>query len=99
MSTGLQTERFVRLVKPFDEHGNNAEIVIGNGSLATYWVDRIPGGFLLEKQTVSPGGNPEYRVNLELMSCTCPSATFGEGPCKHTEALKALVERGKLTNN
>ena len=104
--------RLVRLVKPFDVDGKNAEMIVtitrGNRKPESfeYWIDRMDSdfgeAFLVEKVGDGSQPNEEYHVLLDGQdsSCTCPGFVFAKGKdgrrCKHLDGLTVLKSRNLL---
>ena len=104
---GQPKKRLLRLIKPFDQDGKNAEIRItmvkGNKREEfRYWVDRIPSewvmAFLVEKIGDGTDLNDEYQVLLDTEkghSCECTGFLRWDH-CKHIAALAKLEELKKI---
>jgi hypothetical protein len=93
--------RAVRLVRPLGSEANGdglVSITVG-GEVGLYWIAEVPTGveghraFSLSRLC----SNTEYRctVGERLNHCTCKAGQHNL-PCKHRDAILALIAKGKV---
>lgn len=87
-------QRYLRVISQVGD-GVNVQIK-ASGKITSYFIRRIPSQISRSAFQVIKGDGAYYCVRPDQYECDCGDRTFRDRPCKHIDAINAMISRGLI---